>query len=171
MGRGYPPAMTPFGLRRIVKNALGLAGKSPLKPGDAAPSLDVADATGKCWSLSELRGRKAVIYFYPKDDTPGCTREACDFRDQHATLDAVVLGVSGDDAQSHTAFAHKFNLAFPLLADTDGALASRYGCWSDGAARRATFVLDREGRISHVFDPVKVDGHVGEVKAALNALP
>lgn len=163
--------MTPFGLRRNLKRILGLGGKTHLVPGDAAPAIDIADATGKVHTLSDLRGNKVVLYFYPADDTPGCTREACDFRDQHASLDAVVLGVSSDVASSHSAFTQKFNLNFPLLVDKGGELATRYGSWDGESARRTTFVIDREGRVASVFDPVKVDGHVAQVKAALQNLP
>ncbi len=161
---------TPLHLRSRFKSLLGLGGKTHLAPGDVAPEIDAADHTGRNWNLAELRGKKAVIYFYPADDTPGCTREACDFRDQAGSLDATVLGVSGDDASSHAAFAAKFNLTFPLLVDTGGALATRYGTWNDGLARRATFVIDRAGKIAAVFDPVSVNGHVAEVKAALSRL-
>jgi len=160
-----------FGIRRTLKNALGLGGRTHLKVGQTAPALDIADADGKMWSLSELRGQVAVVYFYPKDDTPGCTREACEFRDQSRHLGAVVLGVSTDRPESHTAFAQKFNLGFPLLSDVEGAVARRWGVQDGEVARRVTFVLDREGRIANVFEPVKVDGHVWEVKAAVQALP
>ena len=142
-----------------------------LAPGDAAPAFSLLDDGGTTVSNDTLRGQRYVLYFYPADDTPGCTKEACDFRDQAHTLDAVVLGVSSDSAGSHAAFAQKFNLKFPLLVDDGGALATRYGCWGGKDARRATFVIDREGRIAGVFDPVKVDGHVLEVKAALQTLP
>ena len=108
---------TPLHLRSRFKSLLGLGGKTHLSPGDAAPEIDAPDQDGKRWSLAELRGKKAVIYFYPADDTPGCTREACDFRDQLSSLEATVLGVSGDDASSHTAFSSKFNLSFPLIVD------------------------------------------------------
>ncbi len=161
---------TPLHLRSRFKSLLGLDGKTHLKPGDAAPEIDAVDQDGKHWTLATLRGKPAVVYFYPKDDTPGCTREACDFRDQGEALGATVLGVSGDDAQSHHAFIGKFNLRFPLLVDTEGAVATRFGAWNEGRARRATFVIDRDGRIAAVFDPVKVDGHVAEVKAAVAAL-
>ena len=160
-----------IGLRSFVKRSLGLGGRTSLNPGDVAPELDAVDARGKRWTLAELRGQRAVVYFYPKDDTPGCTREACDFRDQSAELGAVVLGVSTDAAASHTAFIQKYNLGFPLLADTDGAVSRRYGVLDGGVSRRATFVLDREGRLAWIADPVKVEGHVAAVKAAVEALP
>ncbi|MDP2317063.1 MAG: peroxiredoxin [Pseudomonadota bacterium] len=156
-----------------MKDVLGLGGRTHLREGAAAPELGVADATGKEWRINDLRGRTAVVYFYPKDDTPGCTKEACSFRDNAASLgDAVVLGVSADAAASHRAFAQKFNLNFPLLADTTGELAKRWGASGVlGMPRRVTFVIDREGRIAKVFDPVKVEGHTDEVLAALRELP
>lgn len=162
-----------MGLRDRLKDALGLGGKTHLLEGGAAPELGVADATGKMWKINDLRGRSAVVYFYPKDDTPGCTKEACSFRDHAADLGgAVVLGVSCDAADSHRAFAQKFNLNFPLLADTTGELSKRWGVrGAMGVPRRVTFVLDREGRIARVFEGVKVDGHTAEVLAALRELP
>ncbi|MDP2307342.1 MAG: peroxiredoxin [Pseudomonadota bacterium] len=167
-----------MGLRDRLKDALGLGGKTHLEEGGAAPELGVADASGKVWNVNDLRGRAAVIYFYPKDDTPGCTKEACSFRDAAlssggaALGDAIVLGVSCDAAASHRAFAQKFNLAFPLLADTSGELSKRWGVRGVmGMPRRVTFVLDREGRIARIFEPVKVDGHTEAVLAALRELP
>ncbi len=162
-----------MGLRDRLKDALGLGGKTHLHETGAAPELGVADATGKMWKINDLRGRVAVVYFYPKDDTPGCTKEACAFRDQAANLgEAVVLGVSSDAAASHQAFAQKFNLGFPLLADTTGEVAKRWGVrGAGGVPRRVTFVIDREGRIARIFEPVKVEGHAEEVLAAVRELP
>ncbi len=160
-----------FGLRSRLKRALGLGGRTHLQVGEVAPDIEVADETGKVWSLAELRGQKAVIFFYPADDTPGCTRESCDFRDHAAELGGVVLGVSTDAAASHVAFSQKFNLRFPLLADVGGEMSRRWGVLDGSTARRASFVIDREGRIALVVDPVKVDGHVAEVRAAMLALP
>jgi peroxiredoxin Q/BCP len=160
-----------FGVRSRLKRALGIGGKTHLEVGQVAPDLEVRDETGKLWSLSELRGQKAVLYFYPADDTPGCTRESCDFRDQSAQLGGVVLGVSTDSAASHVAFSQKFKLGFPLLADEGGELSRRWGVLDGKNARRATFVLDREGRIAHIVDPVRVEGHVAEIREAMLALP
>jgi peroxiredoxin Q/BCP len=161
-----------MGIRDRIKGALGLGARTHLVEGAAAPELGVADASGKTWRIHDLRGRPAVLYFYPKDDTPGCTREACAFRDHAPRLEGVALfGASTDDAASHTAFARKFNLGFPLLADPTGDLARRWGVHGGSVARRVTFVIDREGRIAKVFDPVKVDGHADEVLAALRELP
>ncbi|MFZ5479874.1 MAG: peroxiredoxin [Myxococcota bacterium] len=158
-----------MGIRDRLKSALGLGPKTHLAPGDAAPAIDVPDASGKRWTLADLRGKPAVIYFYPKDDTPGCTKEACSLRDAYAGLGgATVLGVSTDDARSHQAFAQKFNLPFPLLADVGGEMARRWGALGGSNARRVTFVLDADGRVTHVFDPVlDVFGHAGDVRRAL----
>ena len=121
-----------MGLRDRIKGALGLGAHTHLTEGAAAPALDIPDASGKVWKLADLRGKPAVIYFYPKDDTPGCTKEACAFRDQLSRYNgAVVLGVSTDDSRSHTAFTQKFNLNFPLLADARGEVAVRYGVLSE----------------------------------------
>lgn len=161
-----------MGLRDRIKVALGLGGRTHLTEGAAAPEIGVSDATGRRWGIHDLRGKPAVVYFYPKDDTPGCTKEACSFRDNAARLgETTVLGVSMDAADSHRAFAQKFNLNFPLLADTTGEMAKRWGASGGSVPRRVTFVLDREGRIAKVFDPVKVDGHTDEVLAALRELP
>ena len=161
-----------MGIRDRIKGALGLGGHTHLQEGGTAPELGVADGAGRMWRIADLRGKPAVVYFYPKDDTPGCTKEACSFRDHQAQLgDATVLGVSTDGAESHRAFTQKFNLNFPLLADTAGALCGRWGTKSAFGARRVTFVIDREGRIARIFDPVRVDGHTEEVLAVLRELP
>ncbi|MEK6838600.1 MAG: peroxiredoxin, partial [Candidatus Thermoplasmatota archaeon] len=130
------------------------------------------------YSLKDFRGKKVVLYFYPKDDTPGCTREACSFRDSLARVTskgAVVLGVSKDDLDSHTRFRKKYELTFPLLSDTDGMALNAYGVWKEKSAygktfmgvERTTFIIDEKGRIAKVFLRVKVDGHVDEVLEAL----
>jgi peroxiredoxin Q/BCP len=131
--------------------------------------------------LSELKGSPVVLYFYPADDTPGCTREACAFRDRSGELKklgAKVLGVSPDDVASHVKFVKKFKLNFPLLADTDHAVAEKYGAWREknmygkkkmGIAR-STFLIDAEGKIAKVWKAVKVDGHDEHVIAALREL-
>jgi thioredoxin-dependent peroxiredoxin len=155
------------------------AEESPaLGPGDLAPDFRLSSDDGTELSLSDFRGRKVVLYFYPKDDTPGCTKEACGFRDGVSRLTrkgAVVLGVSTDSAASHKKFKEKFHLNFPLLADTDRRVVDAYGVWKKKALYgrtflgivRTTFVIDEEGRIAKVFPKVKVDGHVDEVLAAL----
>jgi len=146
--------------------------------GDAAPPFSLKDQSGRTVKLSDFGGKSVVLYFYPKDDTPGCTREACAFRDQHTALQeagAVVLGVSADDQASHAAFAEKFGLPFPLLADTDHSVCESYGTWVEKVfpdqtywgVTRATFLIGPDGRIERVWPKVQVDGHVKEVKAAL----
>ncbi len=163
-----------MGLRERIKGALGLGAKTHLQEGGAAPEIGVADASGKSWTINDLRGRPAVIYFYPGDDTPGCTKQACSFRDHALELaDVALFGVSTDVGSSHRAFAQKFNLAFPLLADPGGEMAKRWGVVGIAGfvARRVTFVIDREGRIARIFEPVKVDGHTAEVLAVLAGLP
>lgn len=160
-----------MGLREQVKAVIGVA--PPPEAGSAAPELGIPDATGKVWTVASLRGHPAVVYFYPRDDTPGCTRESCDFRDHYASLQsagATLLGVSTDDAASHRAFIEKFTLPFPLLIDTDGAARRRWGARGLRGTRRVTFLLDSAGTIARVWDPVQVDGHVADVLAALAAL-
>ncbi len=149
---------------------------SAVAEGEAAPELGLADQDGRRWTLADLAGKPAVIYFYPKDDTPGCTKEACAFRDQYAGIRdrAALVGVSRDHADSHKAFAQKFNLPFPLLADVDGGVTRAWGV--EGGLlmgrlpRRVTFVVDGRGRIARVFDPVKVEGHEREVLEAVGRL-
>ena len=148
-----------------------------LKEGDAAPDFETRDAEGNAVKLSDLRGRKVVLYFYPKDDTPGCTKEACSFRDSFAEFGRrgiEVLGISTDDEQSHRKFAEKFSLPFKLLADTDHRVADLYGVYGEkqfagrtymGVSRK-TFLIDEEGRLRKVFDKVKVDEHADEVLKA-----
>jgi peroxiredoxin Q/BCP len=145
-----------------------------LQEGDAAPDFETRDGEGNPFKLSDLRGRKVVLYFYPKDDTPGCTKEACSFRDSFAEFKGrgiEVLGVSTDDEKSHRKFAEKYSLPFKLLADTDHRVADLYGVYGEkqfmgrkymGVARK-TFLVDEEGRLRKVFDRVKVDEHADEV--------
>jgi peroxiredoxin Q/BCP len=151
-----------------------------LKEGDAAPDFTTRDAGGKEVKLSDFRGQKVVLYFYPKDDTPGCTKEACSFRDAHADYEEKgikVLGVSLDDEASHQAFAEKYDLPFTLLADTDHSLSDAYGVygeqtWGDkkfmGVARK-TFLIDEEGKLVKIFDKVNVEQHSDEVMQAFAA--
>jgi peroxiredoxin Q/BCP len=150
-----------------------------LNEGDAAPDFETRDAEGNTVKLSDLRGRKVVLYFYPKDDTPGCTKEACSFRDSFAEFGRrgiEVLGVSTDDEKSHRKFAEKFSLPFKLLADTDHRVADLYGVYGEkqfagrtymGVSRK-TFLIDEEGRLRKVFDKVKVDEHADEVLKAFD---
>lgn len=151
-----------------------------IKEGDAAPDFKTRDGNGNDVALSDFRGQKVVLYFYPKDDTPGCTKEACSFRDNHSTLEESgikVLGVSLDDEASHQAFASKYNLPFTLLSDTDHAVSDAYGVygeqtWGDkkymGVARK-TFLIDEEGKIKKVFDKVNVEAHADEVLEAFGS--
>jgi len=148
------------------------------KEGDPAPEFRLPADDGKTYALKDLRGRKVVLYFYPKDDTPGCTKEACSFRDNLSRVQskgAIVLGVSKDDLASHAKFREKYSLSFPLLSDPGGKVLSAYGVWKEKnlygktfmGIERTTFVIDERGRIQKVFPRVKVDGHVDEVLAAL----
>ena len=148
-----------------------------IKEGDTAPDFSSRDARGNPVRLSDLRGQNVVLYFYPKDDTPGCTKEACSFRDASPVYEREgikVFGVSLDDEQSHQKFAEKFNLPFTLLADTDHSVSDAYGvygeqAWGDkkfmGVARK-TFLIDKEGKIKKVFDKVDVERHADEVLEA-----
>jgi peroxiredoxin Q/BCP len=159
--------------------ALGIsqASATELSAGQPAPDFTLPDQSGQTQRLADYRGRWVVLYFYPKDDTPGCTREACNFRDDISGLRALgaqVLGVSVDSSASHAAFAKKFSLPFPLLADEGGAVARAYGSlWSLGPvkfAKRHTFILDPEGRIAQIYREVDPDTHARDVRAALQAL-
>jgi thioredoxin-dependent peroxiredoxin len=147
-----------------------------------APDFTLSTATGEKITLSDLKGKIVVLYFYPKDDTPGCTSQACSFRDNMARLlghGVTVLGVSPDSEKSHKKFVEKFDLPFPLLADTDHAVADLYGVWAEKSMygntyfgnERTTFIIDRDGTVSKVFPKVKVPGHVDEVIEAVELLP
>ena len=142
-----------------------------LKAGDKAPDFTGTDDRGQTVALKDLRGSKVVLYFYPKDNTSGCTREACDFRDSMAGLSqkgVAVLGVSPDSVSSHQKFKAKFSLPFGLLSDGSHAIAEAYGAWQEKSMYgrkymgivRSTFVIDEEGHIAEVHGKVKVKGHV-----------
>jgi peroxiredoxin Q/BCP len=149
--------------------------------GRKAPAFSLKDQQGRTHRLADYKGRPVVLYFYPKDDTPGCTREACDFRDAQARFakrKAAVLGVSVLDTASKARFAKKHRLTFPLLADEDHAVAGRYGAWKKKSLygrsfmglARTTFLIGADGRVARRWDGVKVDGHVDRVLEALEAL-
>ena len=142
--------------------------------GEAAPDLELADAEGNAVSLAALRGNTVILYFYPKDDTPGCTTEACSFRDAWQELQergVRVYGVSRDDAKSHGKFARKHGLPFPLLSDPTGAVAQRYGVWVQKSMygrqfmsmARTTFLIWPDGRIGHVWQHVRPEGHAQRI--------
>jgi thioredoxin-dependent peroxiredoxin len=151
-----------------------------LKEGSTAPAFKTKDANGETVNLKDLRGQKVVLYFYPKDDTPGCTKEACSFRDSHSVFEGQnikVLGVSLDDESSHRAFISKFNLPFTLLSDTDHSVSDAYGVYGEqtrgdkkymGVSRK-TFLIDEQGKIKKVFDKVNVEEHSDEVLSAFGA--
>lgn len=151
-----------------------------IEEGTKAPSFTLPTYEGKKIKLSDFKGKYVVLYFYPKDNTPGCTKEACAFRDADATLQkqgAVVLGVSPDSVASHEKFQTKFELTFPLLADEDHALAEKYGAWREKnmygkksmGVQRSTFLIDPQGKVIKVWKKVSVDGHVDAVLEALQA--
>ncbi|MEA5502481.1 peroxiredoxin [Halotia wernerae UHCC 0503] len=142
----------------------------PLAVGTDAPAFTVKDTNGNTVSLSDFAGKTVVLYFYPKDDTPGCTKQACSFRDAQPNYqgkDVVVLGVSADDEVSHQAFTQKYNLNFPLLADTEKTLINAYDVDGGGYAKRVTYVIDPNGKIIHVDTSVNTTTHANDVLAAL----
>jgi peroxiredoxin Q/BCP len=146
----------------------------PLKVGGKAPDFSLPSSHGGTVSLKDLRGKQVVLYFYPKDDTPGCTREACSFRDNLARVTrkgAVLFGVSADSLASHKKFSEKYELPFPLLSDESKEMLKAYGVWKEQSFMgrkymgivRTTVLIDEEGRVAHIFENVKVDGHTEEV--------
>jgi peroxiredoxin Q/BCP len=159
----------------------GLGGDPVVETGQPAPDFTLPDQNGQEVTLSQLRGTPVVLYFYPRDDTPGCTTEACAFRDARRDYEAAgarVLGVSPDDVKSHQNFAGKYRLPFTLLADTEKKVCKRYGVWQEKnmygkktmGVVRSTFVIDAGGVVRHVFPRVKVDGHSDAVLGVLRAL-
>ncbi len=153
----------------------------PLAVGDSAPDFSLPDVDGNTYSLADLKGQRVVLYFYPRDNTPGCTKEACGFRDQYAAYqgkDVVVLGVSTDDAKSHGKFISKYNLPFPLLVDEGGAVASRYGVYGLKkfmgkeymGITRSTFIIGADGTLKKIYAKVKAETHAETVLADLDTL-
>jgi peroxiredoxin Q/BCP len=152
----------------------------PLPAGIPAPDFELLDDTNVPRKLSDFRGRNVVLYFYPEDDTPGCTKEACNFRDDYSAYDAgsiVILGVSPDTVKSHARFKQKFQLPFPLLADEGHTVCNRYGVWGPKKSMgreyegvlRTTFLIDEDGNIVKVFENVRPAEHSREVLSALDA--
>ena len=152
-----------------------------IEAGQRAPAFTLPADDGQRMRLADLKGQPVVLYFYPRDDTPGCTREACAFRDQQAQLKklgAVVLGVSADSSESHGKFRDKYRLNFPLLADVDHQVAEKYGAWREKnmygkksmGIQRSTFLIGSDGKVVKVWKQVKVDGHDEQVLAALREL-
>jgi thioredoxin-dependent peroxiredoxin len=147
---------------------------SALSVGDAAPAFQAHDQHGNTVSMADFPGQKVVLYFYPKDDTPGCTKEACNLRDNYDALLAQgyqVLGVSTDDVTSHKKFADKFNLPFPLLADVDKKIVNDYGVWGEKnmygkkymGTTRWTFVIDEHGKVADIITKVNTDEHAAQI--------
>lgn len=145
-----------------------------LKEGDQAPEFSLSDGSGKHISLKDLKGKKVVLYFYPKDDTPGCTKEACSFRDnlpRFTNINAEILGVSADSEKSHEKFKEKYKLPFTLLSDPERKTINDYGVWKEKnmygkksmGIERTTFVIDENGKIMKIYPKVKVDGHSEEI--------
>jgi peroxiredoxin Q/BCP len=150
-----------------------------LAVGEKAPAFKSTDQDGETVSLGDFKGKKVVLYFYPKDDTPGCTKEACSFRDGWSKFKkrgVAVLGVSVDDATSHRKFIDKFSLPFSLLADTDKAIVKAYGVWGEKSmygrkymgTHRVTYLIDEKGKIAAVWPKVKPDGHAEEILEAVS---
>jgi thioredoxin-dependent peroxiredoxin len=154
-----------------------------LEAGMPAPEIGLPDASGKVWRLADLAGGRAIVYFYPADDTPGCTAEACDFRDSYGDLQKAgytVLGISPQGAASHDAFASKYRLNFPLLIDPDLKVAERYGSVAEEEryfediplrVARSTFVIDPNGRLTHALYGLRGQGHVAQLKELLGLSP
>ncbi len=151
-----------------------------ISSGKSAPDFELKDDTGKSRKLSDFRGHPVILYFYPKDDTPGCTTEACNFRDDYSAYQkagVTILGVSADTVESHAKFKAKFGLPFPLLADLDHKICDVYGVWGlkknmgreyEGILR-TTFLIDPQGKISHVYENVRPAEHSTELLAALKS--
>jgi peroxiredoxin Q/BCP len=160
----------------LLVSQMARAGELP-KIGEAAPDFNLSDQDGESHQLKDFAGKWLVLYFYPKDDTPGCTQEACAFRDDLSKLSklgAQVVGISVDDGASHAEFAKKYHLPFPLLADTSGEVAARYGALMDlvvfKIAKRYTFLIDPQGRVAKVYLKVETSRHSTEIIEDLKQL-
>ncbi len=150
-----------------------------IEVGDKAPDFTAKDHDGKTVKLSEFKGKKVVLYFYPKDFTSGCTKESCDFRDRSGEFkDTVILGVSSDSVDSHEDFRHKYNLPFRLLSDPEQEMQKKYGVWGEKSMYgrkymgtvRTTYLIGPDGKVARVWEKVRVDGHVDEVLEATKPL-
>lgn len=152
-----------------------------LKVGSKAPAFSLKNTDGKTVKLSDFKGQKVVLYFYPKDDTPGCTKEACSFRDNYAELQkrgVVVLGVSADDQKAHQKFTTKYSLPFTLLSDPEHTMLEKYHAWVEKSMygrtymgiARITYIINEGGKIAHIFSKVKPDSHSQDVLAVLDTL-
>ncbi|MEO6726364.1 MAG: thioredoxin-dependent thiol peroxidase [Blastocatellia bacterium] len=161
--------------------ATGEKDSKQLKAGAFAPAFSLKNTDGKTVKLADFKGKKVVLYFYPKDMTPGCTVEACGFRDDYAPLKqrgVEVLGVSGDDQVSHQKFTEKYSLPFPLLSDPTHEMMEKYGAWGEKnmygkkfmGVLRITYIIDEEGKIAHAFGKVKTDTHSKDVIAAVDTM-
>jgi thioredoxin-dependent peroxiredoxin len=157
------------------------AEQKELEVGDKAPSFSLKNIEGRTIKLSDYKGKKVVLYFYPKDMTPGCTKEACGFRDDFAQLKkrgVEVLGVSGDNQQSHQKFTEKYSLPFTLLSDPEHETMEKYGAWGEKnmygkkmmGVLRMTYIIDEEGKIAHIFKKVKTDTHSQDVLQAIDKM-
>jgi thioredoxin-dependent peroxiredoxin len=152
-----------------------------IKIGNKAPDFSAKDQLGKTIKLSDLEGNNIIIYFYPKDDTPGCTIEACEFRDAFPLFEksrATVIGISADDERSHKRFTDKYSLPFQLLVDADKSISKRYGVWKKKSfmgrkylgIERTTFIINRKGKVVHIFNKVNPKGHAKEVNEIIKKL-
>ncbi|MBL8189533.1 MAG: thioredoxin-dependent thiol peroxidase [Acidobacteria bacterium] len=172
------PAKAPKATKAAKPAATTAKESTLLNVGAKAPAFSLKNTEGKTVKLSDLKGKKVVLYFYPKDMTPGCTVEACGFRDDYAQLKkrgVEVIGVSGDDQKSHQKFTEKYSLPFTLLSDPTHEMMEKYGAWGEKSlygrkymgVLRITYIIDEEGRITHVFDKVKTATHSKDIIAAL----
>ncbi|WP_391540424.1 thioredoxin-dependent thiol peroxidase [Rubripirellula lacrimiformis] len=161
--------------------AAGILMADWIEPGQAAPAFTLKDDSGTKVKLSDLKGNPVLVYFYPRDDTPGCTREACAFRDRYDELKKLgvqLFGVSGDTAESHQKFREKFSLPFPLLVDSDHAMSEKYGAYREKnmygkksmGIQRSTYLIDAQGKVAKVWKRVTVDGHDQKVIEAVHQL-